>query len=213
MDTATGSARKGRGVGERHGVAGRPCAAGALLALLAALAAACGGGGYGHARSYEPTSREDDLLEGTTNVTYEEVRRLPASFRTAKLAWFGVVEEVTPTGEGRARLVLSHRTLQPRNYCADETSGSCRVTVSERAGGQFIAFVALRVSDEAPGPKKLAPGSLVRVIGTPHGELMKISPADMPTSEPGVPVLEASWYRHWPRTEYVTTGASAIMRR
>lgn len=180
-------------------------------AVLVLAIAGCGGGMYGHDRDYETLSAEDDLLEKTTETTYEDVRRTPSQYRSAKLGWFGVVEDITPVGEARVRLTLSYRTLQPRNYCSDETSGSCRVTVSERDGGTFIAFARIRTEDEVPGPSRLAPGSLLRIFGHPHGELMKVDVID--ASDPGVPVIEGEWYRHWPRTEYVTTGAAAIMRR
>jgi len=92
--------------------------------------------------------------------------------------------------------------LQPRNLCADERSSSCRVTVSERSGGEFSALISLRPGDQS-GPNRLWTGSLVRVYGTPTGDL----------DEDGGPVMRVDYYRHWPRSQYVTTASSGRMRR
>jgi hypothetical protein len=47
-------------------------------------------------------------------------------------------------------------------------------------------------------------GALVRVIG-------KLS--DNVDATDGMPVIVASYYRHWPRNYYVTTAAAQHMRR
>lgn len=176
--------------------------AGFLFAMLGA--AGCGGAGkYGYDVDYAPIGDEDDLMEETTFVTYEDVRRSPKEYQKALLGWFGVVEYETPAGEGKVTVVLTFRTLQPRNLCAsfkDDTS--CRVTVSEKPGGAFVTTLTLKAADEG-GPGQLAIGSLVKVYGHPTGEV----------DAEGAPVLEAKWYRQWPRKEYVTTGAAKVLRQ
>jgi len=173
-----------------------------LIALALGPCLGCGGAGqYGYAREYEPLSEEDDFIEAEEHVTYEDVRRDPADFRSSQLGWFGVVTDLDTSGD-RARVHLEHRIHQERHLCADEYDSSCRVTVSERAGGPFTAVVDLRPEDRG-GQDRLWVGSLVKVYGSPTGEF----------DEDGGPVIDARWYRHWPRGKYVTTGAAASMRR
>ena len=75
--------------------------------------------------------------------------------------------------------------------------------MSERDGGAFTAVVRLR-PDEATGENRVQANGLLRVFGTvTAGEY----DAD------GGPVLHVAYYRHWPRGQYVTTAASALMRR
>ncbi|MCA9601532.1 MAG: hypothetical protein R3A78_03460 [Polyangiales bacterium] len=173
-------------------------AASLVVALLG-----CGAGPYGYARDYEPLGEEDDLLEHTRQTTYEDVRRDPTRFQGNELGWFGVVDDLRSVGAGVYRLRMTYRTLRPRNLCSDETSGSCRVTVNERAGGEFDVLVRLRATDEAPGEHRLWAGSLLRVFGKVEPEL----------AEGDIPVIQATWYRHWPAGTYVTTGAADSMRR
>ena len=168
----------------------------ALFAMMAL--AACGGGQWGYAPEYQTYGDEDTHLEGATEVTYEEVRRDPADFRASTVAWFGIVEAM---GDGQLR--LSYRTLSARNLCQNETAKSCRVTVSERAGGPFVAKVDI-AAEHAQGRDRVWEGTLVRVIGKPTGEL---------DPDTGGPVIAASYYRHWPHGKYVTTGARGSMRR
>jgi len=167
-----------------------------------ALLAACGGGGaYGYAPTYVPLSAEEDHLEAAVDLSYEEVRRDADGHRSTTLGWFGTVERLQVEGD-RATVRLSLRTLAARNLCADETDGSCRVTVSDREGGTFTTTLTLRPEDRE-GEDKLWQGSLVRVYGRPSGDV---------NDEDGV-FLETTWYRHWPRGTYVTTAARGSMRR
>lgn len=162
------------------------------------LLTACGGGQWGYAREYETYGDEEDLVEGTTEVNYEDLRRDPAEYRSATIAWFGIVEKM---GEGQ--LELTYRTLSPRNLCGSESASSCRVTVSERAGGPFTVKVDL-APEHTEGQDRVWQGTLLRIVGSPTGEL---------DPETGGPIIEADWYRHWPHGRYVTTGARGSMRR
>ncbi len=92
---------------------------------------------------------------------------------------------------------------QDRHLCADESAGSCRVTISDRGIGPFTALVQVRPEDLAEGTERLWTGSLVKV----YGHVM-----DAGTEESG-PIIQAEWYRQWPHGTYVTTGARGSMRR
>jgi hypothetical protein len=173
-----------------------------LLLLPILLLAACGGGQYGFARTYEPTSEESPFLERVAPVSYEEVRRDPAQFRSSTVGWFGVVTAVQHDGN-RARVALTHRIHQDRHLCNDETAGSCRVTVSDRRSGPFTAIVELVDEEDREGQLRVWVGSLLKVYGSPNGEF----------DDQGGPVITAQHYRHWPRGYYVTTAARGTMRQ
>ncbi len=169
---------------------------------LVVLLAACGGAGpYGYAREYEPLGDEEEWAEREQRIPYEDVRRDPADHVSSTVGWFGVVTGVDASGD-RARVAMSFRTHQARHLCEDERDSSCRVTVSDRSSGPFTAVVALRPEDQS-GQDRVWQGSLLKVYGSPNGEF----------DDQGGPVVEAQWYRHWPRGNYVTTGAAASMRR
>jgi hypothetical protein len=174
-----------------------------LLGLL--LLVGCGGGRYGYARSYAPYGPEGRYLQREVDLSYEEVRRFPERHAEDLVGWFGVVREIQQLDResGEARLVLDLRVHQDRHLCRDETSGSCRVTVSERGIGPFTAIVQVRPEDLADGTDRLWTGSLLKI----YGHVM-----DGGTEEGG-PVLQTEWYRHWPHGTYVTTAAAASMRR
>jgi hypothetical protein len=176
-----------------------------MAALALALVAGCGGGRYGYARTYETWGDEGRYYEREVDLSYEEVRRFPDRHAEELLGWFGTVEEIESldrdTGEARLRLLL--RPHRERHLCADETSGSCRVTVSERAIGPFTVLLTVRAADLQEGPERLWTGSLVKV----YGHVM-----DAGTEETG-PVIQAEWYRHWPHGTFVTTAAAGSMRR
>jgi hypothetical protein len=174
-----------------------------LLALIGALfMSACGGGQYGYDRAYVALGDEDPHMEQVGPVSYEDVRRDPADYRTATLGWFGVVTSVERDSDNRTLIHGTHRIHQARHLCSDETAGSCRVTVSDRQSGPFTAVVDIHPEDRE-GELRLWAGSLVKVYGSPSGEF----------DTEGGPILEGAYYRHWPRGTYVTTGAAGSMRR
>lgn len=180
-------------------VALRPTWTAGMLVLVMG----CGSAGpYGYSRHYTPLGAEEDQLETVTEVTYEMLRRRPQDYTSNTVAWFGHVKDVRRDDAGHAVITLAFRTLAPRNLCDDATDSSCRVTVSARDGGRFQAQLNLR-PEEQEGPDRLWIGSLVRVFGTPTGDV----------SEEDGPVIRASYHRHWPHGTYVTTGARRSMRR
>lgn len=173
-----------------------------LLAIVGSIAGCGGAGPYGFSRNYEPLGEERAYMDRATELSYEEVRRTRAE-EQQMVSWFGVVLEPPAMQEdGRARVLLSLRAHQDRHLCADSGSDTCRVTVSEREIGRFVALLPMREEDRG-GPRRLWTGSLVRVYGTATGE---------EDAESG-PVLGAEWYRHWPPHYYVTTAAAGRMRR
>jgi hypothetical protein len=173
------------------------------LAGLASLTTACGGNQYGYAREYVPLGDEEPFIERAgAGVSYEDVRRDPVDYQSTTLAWFGVVTSVERDSDNRTLVHATHRIHQARHLCSDETSGSCRVTVSDRQSGPFTAVVQIHPEDRE-GEARLWAGSLVKIYGSPTGEF----------DTEGGPIVEAAFYRHWPRGTYVTTGAAGSMRR
>jgi hypothetical protein len=171
---------------------------------LTLLSGACGGGGqYNHARTYKPLDAEEDHLEAAEqHVSLEEVKRDPNGFKEHELGWFGVVTDVAQTSQGKTRLWFSLRAHQQRHLCTGDNEDTCRLTVSEKHLGSFVADVDIAPEDKV-GRDKLWIGSLVRVYGHPTGEY----------EEDGAPLIDVDYYRHFPRGSYVTTAARTGMRR
>jgi hypothetical protein len=172
------------------------------LALSAGALAACGGGQYGFARTYSPLASEQTHFDRAEDATYQDLLRDPHRFEKTEVGWFGSVTNVAPGDGGKARLTLSLRAHQARHLCTDDSRSSCRVTVSEAQLGVFTVDLALK-PDEINGAERIWVGSLLKVYGTHSGEF----------SEETGPVLNVSYYRHWPRGYYVTTAARGSMRR
>ena len=191
---------------EVSSVRSRSClrASAPLIALLLAACAlaACGGGQYGFARTYSPLGAEQSHFKAAQEATYQDLVREPRRFEKTEVGWFGTVSNVDKAPDGRARLTLNLRAHQSRHLCTEDGSASCRVTVSEAQLGVFTVDLALK-PDEISGQDRVWLGSLLKVYGTHSGEY----------SEETGPVLNVSYYRHWPRGYYVTTAARGSMRR
>lgn len=167
------------------------CGAAAVsLALLACHSA----GPYGYARSYVPLSEEDDAAEGAKAYDPVMIERAPDTWRGQRVSIFGIVKQRKDAAGGNADLTLSVRTLATRNLCDEMDEDTCRVTVSDHEFAVVHAFAKLRPED-ALGKESLMPGSLVRVIG-------KLT--DNVDKNDGGSILQANYYRHWPRNFYVT---------
>jgi len=173
-----------------------------VLIPMMALWASCGGAGdFGYSRQYVVSDDEEPYAESEQPVTYEEVRRDPASHAATRLGWFGIVTQVGE-GNGEVTVSLTHRLHQERHLCQDERADSCRVTVSDRQSGPFSAIIQIRPEDRQ-GELRVWIGSLLKIYGSPTGDF----------DAEGGPVVRARFYRHWPRGRYVTTGAAGSMRR
>lgn len=177
-----------------------------LLSLALACAplavAGCGGNPYGFAHTYQPLGEEQPHMQRATELSYEEVRRTRPELQPV-IGWFGVVTEPPQAQEdGRVRVVLSLRAHQDRHLCETSSSETCRVTVSARDIGRFVALLPMREEDRS-GAHRIWQGSLLKVYGKATGE----------EDEGGGPILVADWYRHWPLHYYVTTASAGSMRR
>jgi hypothetical protein len=146
---------------------------------------------------------EEDALKGAAAYDPVMVQRMPAKWRGKPVDVFGLVRSRNDGSAGAAYVTLSVRSLEPRNLCESEDEDSCRVTVSEREHAVIHAQVKLD-SDDHIGEHSVGSGSLLRVIGVLGDE---VDPND------GMPVLRATYYRHWPRNFFVTTADRQNMRR
>jgi hypothetical protein len=179
--------------------ASRLCVALAFFSLFGCSSA----GPWGFSRVYSPLSEEEDIAEGARDYDPVMAAREPESWRGVNVSAFGVVMDRAQSAGGAADLTLGLRTLSERNLCDSPADDSCRVTVSDRDFATFHASVKLRPGDDI-GKQSVQVGALVRVIG-------KL--ADGPNPRDGLPVIQAIYYRHWPRMYYVTTASAANMRR
>jgi hypothetical protein len=174
----------------------------ALIALALVLTA-CGGNPYGYAPQYAPLSEEEPYFEQGRAYGYEDVRRDPLSHQQELLGWFGVVSDVQKVGSGdQVRVAMDLRFHQERHLCTDQFDDSCRVTISDKAGGPFTALLTLRPEDRE-GRDRVYAGSLLKVYGHVMTDY----------DDRGGPIVKADYYRHWPRATYVSSSHSVNMRR
>jgi len=174
------------------------------LLVLALTAAGCHSPGlYGHSRVYSPLDQEEAALKNAKEYDPVMAQRAPDEWKGKTVSLFGVVSARNAGTGGNAALKLSMRTLETRNLCETTSEDSCRVTVSDREHAVVHARVKLTGDDDI-GTNSVGVGSLVRVVGTISDS---VDPND------GAPVLQAVYYRHWPRGFYVTTAAREHMRR
>ena len=175
----------------------------ALLVVSSALSACASGGPYNYARKYHPLGAEKPHFKAAQQqVSLEEVKRDPNGYRSTELGWFGVVTGMGDVSNGKTRLALSLRAHQPRHLCSDESEKSCRLTVSERDLGVFTVELPLQGA-EKEGKDRVWFGSLLRVYGHPSGEY----------DDEGGPMIDVTYYRHFPKGTYVTTASKGGMRR
>jgi len=175
------------------------------LALAFGLfALACGSGGqFGHSKTYSPLSDEESAAEGAKDYDPVMAKRSPEKWKGISVSAFGIVVNRSSGPGGASEVKLSLRNLESRNLCESTDEDTCRVTVSEHEHAIVHAMLHLRTEDDL-GEHSLGPGSLVRVIGVMADA---VDPSD------GEPVLQAKYYRHWPRGFYVTTADRKYMLR
>ncbi len=172
----------------------------ALSALC--LSTACSSAGpYGYSRTYTPLDAEEEAAEGAREYDPVMVERDRATWKKSTISVFGVVTKRAEGPGGAAYVTLSVRTLEQRNLCDTLDEETCRVTVGEREFAVVHALLKLAPGDDI-GEKSLNRGSLVRVLGKLTDE---VDPED------GTPVLQAKYYRHWPRNYFVTTASRPDM--
>jgi len=177
----------------------------ALALGFSVAALGCGGGGpYGYTVNYRPTDAETASIAGAQEFDPVMYGRRPEEWQKKKTMLFGVVTARAAATAGATRLTLSLRRLEPRNLCENmNDQGSCRVTVSDKEFG--VVHVLLKLSsDDDTGERSVGGSSLLRVVGTL---------VDSGSAEDTTPILQASFYRHWPRNTYVTNAKSELMRQ
>ena len=177
----------------------------ASLAILLSLGVlGCHSAGpYGYSREYTPLSAEEEAVAAAREYDPVMVQRDPDDWKKGKVSLFAVVLARKDGPGGAAYLSLGMRTLAPRNLCDDFDEETCRVTVSSKEHAVVHAVAKLQSGDDI-GKTSVAAGSLLRLVG-------KISDSVDPND--GQPVLEVSYYRHWPRGYFVTTNDSDHMRK
>jgi hypothetical protein len=172
--------------------------------MLSLALVACGSAGqYGHSPVYAPLGDEEAAAAGAKEYDPVMAKRSPDQWRGKTVSVFGIVVGRSAGSGGNAAVKLSVRTLEPRNLCDSSDDDSCRVTVSEHEHAVVHALLRLSTEDDL-GEHSVGARSLIRVIGTITDE---VDPSD------GEPVLQAKFYRHWPRGYYVTTADRKYMRR
>lgn len=174
------------------------------MVLVGLFLSACGSAGpYGHARTYSALSDEESAADGATDYDPVMAKRSPEKWKGKPVSAFGIVVARSSGPGGASEVKLSLRNLETRNLCESSDDDTCRVTVSEHEHAVIHAMLHLRAEDDL-GEHSLGPGSLVRVIGVLADA---VDPSD------GEPVIEAKYYRHWPRGFYVTTADRKFMRQ
>lgn len=176
-----------------------------LFALTFGLfAIACGSAGqYGHSKTYSSLGEEESAAAGVKDYDPVMAKRSPEKWKGLSVSAFGIVVSRNSGPGGASEVKLSLRNLEPRNLCESTDEDTCRVTVSEHEHAIVHAMLHLSAEDDL-GEHSLGPGSLVRVIGVVADA---VDPSD------GEPVLQAKYYRHWPRGFYVTTAERKYMLR
>ncbi len=169
------------------------------LTLLACSSA----GPYGYSRAYSANDDEEAAVENASEYDPVMAQREPDTWKKQKIMLFGIVTSRKEGPGGAAYLTLSMRTLAERNLCDDFDEETCRVTVGDHEHVVVHALAKLKGDDQL-GKFSVGAGSLVRVVG-------KLS--DNVDPDDGMPVLEAQFYRHWPRGYFVTSADASHMRR
>lgn len=174
----------------------------AWLTLL--LLGCAGAGPYGYARSYAPIAGEEAAARNAKPLDPEMLAE-PARFADVPLTLFGVVEKRgSASTPNHAFLTLSLRRLEGRNLCANANDErSCRVTVSDAAFGEVPVVIEL-ASEDADGEHAIGPGSLVRIVGVLGSDFDAVG---------GGALVHGTWYRHWPRGQWVTRAAATELRQ
>lgn len=183
------------------------------LTLTAVLTSGCGVGPYGFSRYYVPTNEENPFFKQTGDYPYGVVTANPSEFEGQLISWFGVVQSIQETADGRHLVNMTHNRHKDRHLCADERNSSCRVTVHFKSSGGFSAILALHSSDLVPGLDKIQPGSLLKVYGRVRCRLDVNQEKICDYNEKGEIILEGAYYRHWPARYYVTTRRATSLRR
>lgn len=173
-------------------------------AALLAMSACAGPGQYSYARVYTPTSDEDAALRGAVPFDPVEAQSQPGLWQKQRSWLVGIVKTRGQATEGYTHFELDLRRLEKRNRCDSlNDESSCRVTVSEKSFGSVSAVAKLSVDDDV-GEHAVGPGSMLRLVGV-YGPYLHEADTR--------PIFQASFYRHFPRGQFITTQAADVMRQ
>ena len=184
-----------------------------LLLMLIGSTAGCGAGPYGFSRYYEPLKEEKPYDEKAETFTCGMVTARPQDYIDKLIGWFGIVEKVVATKDGRHLVRLSYHPHKSRHLCETEVSSSCRVTVHYKATGGFSVLLDLRGEDMIPGLDKVQPGTLMRVFGKVQCQQTGRGKYQCERDDQGDVLLKGEYYRQWPARYYRTTRTANRMRR
>ncbi len=174
----------------------------ALVALSLFTAACHSAGQYGYSKTYDALGPEESAAKGVREFDPVMAARERAEWKTTPVSVFGIVKSRAQSKNGSAYVTLSVRTLSERNLCESMDEDTCRVTVSEHEHAVIHAKLQLAADDDI-GPHSVGQGSLLRVIGKLGDD---VDPDD------GSAIIQASYYRHWPRNFFVTTADRSHMQ-
>lgn len=174
-----------------------------LLLLLSIYYHCYNPGPYGYDRHYVPLEDEMPYLNKAITPSYIELVKNYEAYKGRLIAWFGIVKGIKKSTDETTIIYLSHRIHIQRHICEDESRSSCKVTVSSKSYGDFVAYVKLRAQDNI-GVNKVQPISLLRIIGEFKGEF----------DTEGRPIFHhVVYYRHWPKGQYYTSELRKYFRR
>jgi hypothetical protein len=173
----------------------------------------CGPGPYGFSRYYVPGEPEEAFHKQAREYPYGIVAANPDRYRDQLIAWFGIVQRIEQTKDGKYQIRFSYNRHKERHLCAEQSSSSCRVTVHFKPTGYFSARLQLRAEDVKPGLDKIQTGTLMRLFGRVRCSEREEGQLQCDYDEEGGLILEAVHYRQWPVRYYATTRAAAALRR
>ena len=184
-----------------------------LLIASLAMVIGCGAGSYGYSRYYVPLDEEESYHETSDVFTLGAVTARPQDYEGKLIGWFGIVEKIRPTKDGRSLIQLAFHKHKTRHLCEGETDDTCRVTVNHRSTGSFSAAVMLSEEDKRPGLDKVQPGTLMRVFG--QIRCIEDDNGDPKCDRDGNSniILYCDYYRQWPAREYRSTHSADKMVR
>ncbi|MCP4197434.1 MAG: hypothetical protein GY762_09835 [Proteobacteria bacterium] len=182
-----------------------------LLALL--FSAACGPGPYGYARYYAPTKAEKPFFKQAGKHPYRVVAATPDKYQDILIAWFGIVQTIKATEDGRYIIHLSHNKHKERHLCEGESGSSCRVTVHYKSTGSFSTITGLKPAEVKPGLDRVQPGTLMLIYGKVQCDKTADEQLQCAYDDHGGLLLKSVYYRQWPARYYVTTRAAEALRR
>jgi len=159
---------------------------------------------YSFSKDYKPLSDERNFFEVATPVPIMTLTEEPLLYKSENLSLFGLVENISPSDDGRFIVTMSNRVVNKKPFCKSELSSSCRVTVNNNSKGNFSAILKISANDLSPGPLKIKKGSLLRIYGKLLCHEVEGGEHKCEKNSDGSIIVEGQFYRHWPRRYFVS---------